>query len=73
MGLFVNNQGQRTELQTKVAADLQDRLKTKTAIEADKTDPAFLDNTNQTRIAGPIIALLLAVTVIAAVFVLSVR
>lgn len=73
MGLFVNNQGQRTELQTKIAADMQERLNAKPSVEGDKVDPAFLDNTTETRKAGPIIAALLLVGVIATVIVLAIR
>lgn len=72
MGLFVNNQGQRSELQTKVAADLRKRLNAKPSIEAEKVESTFLDNTNQTRKTGPIIAILFLLGVIGSVVVLAV-
>jgi F0F1-type ATP synthase assembly protein I len=64
MGLFLRQDGGRTELQTKLAAELQDRLKEKAAIEPEKVDPAFLDNQHQTRPAGMVIMILTGVAVV---------
>lgn len=49
MGLFLKQDEQRSQLQSKIAADLQDRLKTP-AMETSnrKPQPAFLDNQRQT-------------------------
>jgi len=64
MGLFLRQDGGRSELQTKLAAELQDRLKEKTDIEHKKVDPAFLENQHETRPAGMIIMILVGVVVI---------
>jgi len=50
MGLFLKQNEQRTQLQSKVAADLAERLN-KQALdggEAKKSQPAILDNQRQT-------------------------
>lgn len=49
MGLFLNQNEQRSELQSKIAADLQERLKTEALETSDKKpQPAILDNQQQT-------------------------
>lgn len=49
MGLFLKQDEQRSQLQTKIAADLQERLKTQPIETSDKKpQPAFLDNQVQT-------------------------
>lgn len=67
MGLFLRQDGGRSELQTKLAAELQDRLKEKSDIEHKEVDPAFLENQHETRPAGMIIMILTGVGVIAVV------
>lgn len=67
MGLFLRQDGGRSELQTKLAAELQDRLKEKTDIEHKKVDPAFLENQHETRPAGMVIMVLVGVLMIAIV------
>jgi len=45
MGLFLNQNEQRSELQSKIAADLSERLKTQAIETSDtKPQPAILDN-----------------------------
>lgn len=61
MGLFLRQDGGRSELQTKLAAELQDRLKEKTDIEHKKVDPAFLENQHETRPVGMIVMVLVGV------------
>lgn len=73
MGLFLQNQGPRSELQTKVAADLQARLKDQKPIEAAKTESAFTENTTKTRKAGVWIALLLILSIIVATIAVSIN
>jgi hypothetical protein len=49
MGLFVNQNDQRSELQTKIAADLSARLnKEPGEFSAKKTQPTILDNQRPT-------------------------
>ena len=49
MGLFLKQDEQRSQLQSKIAADLQERLKIESIETSDKKpQPAFLDNQVQT-------------------------
>jgi len=64
MGLFLRQDGGRSELQTKLAAELQDRLKEKADIEHKKVDPAFLENQHETRPAGLVIMVLTGIIVV---------
>lgn len=59
MALFVRQDGSRSELQTKVAADLKERLKERAAEPKDDYEPAILDNQHQTKTSGIAIAILL--------------
>lgn len=65
MGLFVGQDQKRSELQSKVAADLQQKLRQTTASEGDPTqpEPKFLEDQHQTRPAGIVIGLLFVVFV----------
>lgn len=58
MALYVKRDEQRSQLQEKVATELQERLRSKD-ISAKEVDPAFLENAHQTRPAGMIIMILL--------------
>ncbi len=67
MGLFLKQNEQRSQLQTKIAADLSARLsKEPTENEAKKPQPAILDNQRPT---SPLawVWIVLAVVVLAAV------
>ena len=72
MGLFLKQTEQRTQLQSKIAADLSERLN-KRALEADdkKPQPAFLDNQRQTSPLAWLWILLGVVAVVGIVFVLT--
>ncbi len=59
MALFVNQNGQRTQLQEKLAAELKTKL-SNPDIRAEDTPPAILEDAHQTRPAGMIIIVLLA-------------
>lgn len=49
MGLFLKQDEQRSQLQTKIAADLQERMKVQgTEVSNKKPQPAFLDDQRQT-------------------------
>lgn len=67
MGLFLRQDEQRSEVQTKVAAELQERLRAKAAIEQAEVEPRMLENQHQTRKAGMIIAILMFVLMIAVI------
>ena len=67
MALFLRQDGGRSELQTKLAAELQDRLKEKTDVTHKEVDPAFLENQHETRPAGMIIIVLVGLLMIALV------
>lgn len=64
MALFLKQDGGRSELQTKLAAELQDRLKERAAVEPKEVDPAFLENQHETRPAGLVIMILVGIIVI---------
>lgn len=64
MGLFLRQEDNRTELQSKIAAELQERLKDRPELEHEKPDPAILDDQHQTRPAGMILIILGAILVI---------
>lgn len=65
MALFLRQDDSRTELQQRVAAELQEKLKNEGNLQYEKPDPAILDNQHQTRIAGKVIIFLIALLVIA--------
>ncbi len=60
MGLFVQQNGPRSELQTRVAGELRQKLKQTTSdeVEPKEPEPRFLENQHQTRPAGIVISLL---------------
>ena len=67
MGLFLRQDESRSELQQRVAAELQEKLKNDPNLTYDKPEPAILDNQHDTLIAGKVILfliLLLVVTII---------
>lgn len=65
MALFLKQDNTRSELQTKLAAELQGRLKERTDITAKEVDPAFLENQHETRPAGMAIMILVGLLMIA--------
>lgn len=67
MGLFLRQEDNRTELQTRIASELREKLAKQPAIDHEQPDPAFLDNQHQTRPAGMIIMVLSVLLVIAIV------
>lgn len=64
MGLFIKDNQGRDQLQSKVASDLEQRLKDRQQLEADEPEPQFTENSHQTRGAGVLIALLALVLLI---------
>lgn len=71
MGLLLRNQEQRTRLQTKVAADIEERLTPGRQVQAEVPPPAINENQHKTRMAGVVIAALLVVLVVAVVLSVS--
>ena len=67
MALFLNNKDNRSELQNRLASELQERLKQKQLREYDKPEPSMLEGQHTTRTAGLIIVV---VAVIAIAFIL---
>ena len=68
MGLFLRQDEQRSEVQKRVATELQERLRQTTPVETGESEPSMLENQHTTRKAGMIIMVLLAllfITVIA--------
>lgn len=65
MGLIQRQDDQQTEVQKRVAAELQARLRMQTPpTDLNDIEPDMLKNQHQTRLAGMIIAILIAVLVI---------
>jgi hypothetical protein len=67
MGLFLRQEDNRSELQTRIAAELREKLAKKQGIEHKEPEPAFLDDQHQTRPAGMILIVLAVILVIAIV------
>lgn len=73
MALFLKQDDSRTELQQRIAAELQEKLKNQdTGLTYDKPDPAILDNQHETRIAGKVI-LILAILLVIGIIILALR
>lgn len=70
MALFLKQDEQRSQLQTKISADLKERLKDRQSITQNEQDPAILDNQHQTRGAGVLIAVLVLILLIVTLFLL---
>lgn len=68
MALFINREEQRTQLQEKLAAELKNKLAS-SSIKAGETDLAILDDDHQTRPAGMLIIVLIALLIIVGVIV----
>jgi hypothetical protein len=67
MGLFLKQEDNRTELQTKIAAELREKLAKQPMGDHEQPEPAFLDNQHQTRPAGMILMILSVLVAIAIV------
>lgn len=74
MGLFVQQDGPRSELQSRVAAELQQKLKqTSDETEHNTPESRLLENQHQTRPAGVVIALLVIVGIGLAIWLLALQ
>lgn len=67
MGLFLRQDDQRSDVQQRVAADMQERLRQKSLENPTETDPAFLENQHTTRNAGMVVIILVVLLVVAVV------
>lgn len=68
MGLYLKDQEQRSELQSRVANELQERLKQQ-QLDSGETDPAFTEGSHHTRPAGMILIILGAIAFIIVILV----
>ncbi len=72
MGLFVNQESNRTELQKRLQQELSDKAKKKAEIIADQPDgvddSAYIENTKQTTSLAWVWVVIIAVAVIATVW-----
>lgn len=67
MGLFLRQDEQRSEVQKRVATELQERLRQTKPVETGDSEPTMLENQHTTRIAGMVIIILVAVLMIAVI------
>lgn len=65
MGLFLRQDEQRSEVQKRVATELQERLRQPTPVDTGENEPSMLENHHETRKAGMVIIVLIAVLFIA--------
>lgn len=72
MAMFLRQDEQRSEVQKRVAAEMQQRLRDKTSIQSDPTEPAALENQHTTRPAGLVLIVLLFLLA-AAVVIFAIR
>jgi hypothetical protein len=74
MGLFLKQTEQRSQLQSKVAADLSERLNKRTLeTNATKPQPAFLDNQRQTNPLAWVWILIVVAAIVVALYIVSHR
>lgn len=78
MGLFIGQNEKRSELQSKIIAELQQKSRQTSSNEDDgndtvdtTSDPTFLENQHETRTAGVLITLLVFIFVVVVVFIVA--
>lgn len=71
MALYVKRDEQRSQLQEKVASELQNKIKA-SQVKAADVDPAMLEKTHETRPAGMII-IILSVCIVLAIVIIFVK
>ena len=71
MGLFLRQNEDRSELQTRVAAGLQEKLRSTSIEPTEPPEQQFLANQHHTRTAGVVITLLVFLLIIVAIFAVS--
>ncbi len=71
MGLFLRQNDNRSELQTRIAAELHEKLRSTSVEDSDPPAPQLLANQHQTRIAGVIITILIFILVVVSIIAVS--
>lgn len=73
MGLFIGQNEKRSELQSKIIADLQEKVRATSEIESEakEPEPQFLENQHETRTAGVVIGLLVVFLGVVIVFIIA--
>ena len=72
MGLFLKQEDRRSELQSKVAADLQRKLRENSSVESyEKPEPRYLENQHETNTSGLAVVLLVLAFIIVVAFVVT--
>ena len=73
MGLYIGQDEKRSELQSKIIADLQEKSRTNSLLEGDSDyrDSRSLENQHETRAAGVIIGLLIIVLIVVVIFIVA--
>ncbi|NCU30304.1 hypothetical protein EOL73_00555 [Candidatus Saccharibacteria bacterium] len=71
MGLFLRQTEDRSELQTKIATELQEKLRASSIEESDPVEPQLLANQHNTRTAGVIITFLVFILIVVAIIAVS--
>lgn len=70
MGLYLRQDEQRSELQTRVAAEMQERMRTKPAMAHDDSEPTMLRDLQVMKHASLTITIMIAVFVIVGMIIL---
>lgn len=65
MALFLNQQDKRSELQSRVASELREKLNTQKDIEMGEVEPAMTEDKTPTRGPGFVLAILGLVLIVA--------
>lgn len=74
MGLFIGQNEKRSELQSKIIADLQQKVHQTSALEGEgEPEPKYLEDQHETRTAGIVISLLIVVFVCVVIFLVTRR
>lgn len=67
MGLFLRQDEQRSEVQKRVATELQERMRQASLKQQDEIEPAFLENQHTTGKAGMVVMVLVVALCVAAI------
>lgn len=73
MGLFIGQNEKRSELQSKIIADLQEKVRSTSVLEGEPepVESTLLENQHETRSAGVVIAVLVTILVAVIVFMVA--
>lgn len=73
MALFIRQQGPRSELQEKIAAELQEKLKNEKPLEYEKPANNYEVGSHESQYLGPIVAMVGALVLLGVVYLLFAR